>query len=175
MDTLSPIRAPWPTYEKCQTLTFFPSTASSAMKFVGLRRAIGSPWIGTADKLIDAAWKGRGIPRRLDTCESESFALYSGRIPNHWKMQEPAKLGTGAVDIDLLRAFEKEILGKVPHVEGGTVLNATPLVDLTQAMKDCAREEYGLDFSSRDFRVFGKLEAPLLGGSVKSRAAAQIV
>ena len=42
-------------------------------------------------------------------------------------------------------------------------------------MKDCASEEYGLEFSGRDFQVFGKLEAPFLGGSVKSRAAAQIV
>jgi cysteine synthase/rhodanese-related sulfurtransferase len=90
-------------------------------------------------------------------------------------MQESAKVGIGAVDDDLLRAFEKEILGKVPHVEEGRILNPTPLVDLTQAMKDCASEEYGLDFSKRDFQVFGKLEAPLLGGSVKSRAATQIV
>src|SRR2546430_12029933 len=90
-------------------------------------------------------------------------------------MQEPAEVGTGADDMDLLRAFEKEVLGKVPHVEGGRILNATPLVDLTQAMKDCASEEYGLDLSRRDFQVFRKLEAPLLGGSVKSRAAAQIV
>ncbi|HYR03800.1 MAG TPA: pyridoxal-phosphate dependent enzyme, partial [Nitrososphaerales archaeon] len=90
-------------------------------------------------------------------------------------MQESAKVGIGTVDDDLLRAFEKEILGKVPHVEEGRILNPTPLVDLTQAMKDCASEEYGLDFSRRDFQVFGKLEAPLLGGSVKSRAATQIV
>src|SRR5713101_4107249 len=90
-------------------------------------------------------------------------------------MQEPVKVAAGAVDMELLRAFEEEILGKVPHVEGRGILNATPLVDLTQAMKDCASEEYGLDLSRRDFQVFGKLEAPLLGGSVKSRAAAQIV
>src|SRR6266480_5780002 len=90
-------------------------------------------------------------------------------------MQEPAEVGSGTVDIDLLSAFEKEILGKVPHAEAGRIVNATPLVDLTQAMKDCASEEYGIDFSSRDFQVFGKLEAPLLGGSVKSRPAAQIV
>jgi len=90
-------------------------------------------------------------------------------------MQEPSKASRGAVDLDLLRAFEREILSKVPHVEGGTIANRTPLVDLTQAMKDCASEEYGLEFSGRDFQVFGKLEAQLLGGSVKSRAAAQIV
>jgi len=87
-------------------------------------------------------------------------------------LQEPVKAGA---DADLLRAFEKEILGRVPHLERGEVVNPTPLVDLTQAMKDCAVEEYGLDLSRKEFAVFGKLDAPLLGGSVKSRAAAQIV
>jgi cysteine synthase len=87
-------------------------------------------------------------------------------------LQERVRAG---VDSDLLRAFEKEILGKVPHLDGGKVVNPTPLVDLTQAMRDCAREEYGLDLSRKDFTVFGKLEAPLLGGSVKSRPAVQIV
>jgi len=31
-------------------------------------------------------------------------------------MQEPVRAGTGAGDMDLLRAFEKDILDKVPHV-----------------------------------------------------------
>ena len=77
--------------------------------------------------------------------------------------------------MDLLGDFEREILSKVPHAERGSVANPTPLLDLTQAMKDCGREEYGLDLSGRDFQVFGKLEAPILGGSVKSRAATQIL
>ncbi len=78
------------------------------------------------------------------------------------------------MDSDLLKAFEREILSRVPHPESGRIVNATPLLDITQVMKDCAKEEYGLDFSDRQFAVFGKLEAPLLGGSVKSRAAMQI-
>lgn len=90
-------------------------------------------------------------------------------------MQEPVKAGAGAVDAELLSAFEREVLARIPHAEGGTVVNPTPLLDLTQALKECASEEYGLDLSGRGFRVLGKLEAPLLGGSVKSRAAAQIV
>src|SRR5450759_2973502 len=90
-------------------------------------------------------------------------------------MQEPINAGGDAVDTDLLRAFEREILAKIPHVEGDRIANPTPLVDMTQAMKDCASEEYGLEFSKRDFKVFGKLEAPLLGCSVKSRAAVQII
>ena len=90
-------------------------------------------------------------------------------------MQESSNASGAAVDTDLLRAFEKGILNRVPHVEGGRIANPTPLLELTQAMKDCASEEYGLEFSGRDFQVFGKLEAPILGGSVKSRAATQIV
>ena len=90
-------------------------------------------------------------------------------------MQAPVKAGGADVDTELLRAFEQQILARTPHVEGGEVVNPTPLLDITQALKECARDEYGLDLSDRDFRVFGKLEAPLLGGSVKSRAATQIV
>ena len=91
-------------------------------------------------------------------------------------MQGPTNAGLEkGADLDLLRAFEMEILSKVPHVEGARILDPTPLLDLTRVMEDCASEEYGLDFAGRDFQVFGKLEAKLLGGSVKSRAATQIV
>ena len=84
-------------------------------------------------------------------------------------MQEKA-----AVDQELLRTFEKEILGKMPHQEGSKIVNPSPLVDLTEAMRDCAREEYVLDFSKKKFTVYGKQESALLGGSVKSRPAVQI-
>jgi cysteine synthase/rhodanese-related sulfurtransferase len=87
-------------------------------------------------------------------------------------LQQPVKPGP---DFELLNAFEGEILARIPHLDDDKVANATPLLDLTQALKDCARDEYGLDLSERRFKVLGKLEAPLLGGSVKTRAAAQIV
>ena len=52
------------------------------------------------------------------------------------------------VDLELLLNFEESIGGKVPHVEkrGGreTVVNATPLVDLTDLLKECAKAVYGL-------------------------------
>ncbi len=90
-------------------------------------------------------------------------------------MQEPAKPpAPGPVDAALLSAFEREILSKTPHPSDGGIANPTPLVDLTPVLKECASQEYGLDFSGRDFKVFGKLESPLLGGSVKGRAAVQI-
>jgi cysteine synthase len=102
-------------------------------------------------------------------------ALYSSQKAKAEKMQGPGRMGgAGVVDIDLLASFEKEILSKMPHPEAGGITNPTPLVDVSQVLKDCASEEYGLDLSGRDFKVFGKLEATLPGGSVKSRAAVQI-
>lgn len=54
-------------------------------------------------------------------------------------------------------------------------MNASPLIELTQALKDCAVKEYGIDLSRSPFTVFGKLEAKLPGGSVKTRPAVQIL
>src|SRR5881628_921096 len=83
------------------------------------------------------------------------------------------------VDFELLRNFEESIGAKVPHVEkqgsGGRVLNATPLVDLTSLLKECARAVYGVDLSGKEFKVFGKLESKILSGSVKVRPMVQIV
>ncbi|MDA4131967.1 MAG: pyridoxal-phosphate dependent enzyme [Thaumarchaeota archaeon] len=78
-------------------------------------------------------------------------------------------------DGDLLEAFDREIWRKVPHEQDGRVVNGSPLVDLTQVLKDAAKEVYGLDFSNDGSAVFGKLEARLPGGSVKTRPAVQIV
>jgi cysteine synthase len=94
-------------------------------------------------------------------------------------LARPANVGrssAGTVDRDLLRAFEREIWGRIPRADAtGLVANPTPLVDLTQALRDCARLEYGLDLSGKDFKVFGKMESPILGGSVKTRPAAHII
>jgi cysteine synthase/rhodanese-related sulfurtransferase len=79
-----------------------------------------------------------------------------------------------SVDRDLLEAFDREIWRKVPHEQDGRIVNGSPLVELTQALKDGAKEEYGLDFSNNGFAVFGKFEAELPGGSVKMRPAVQI-
>jgi cysteine synthase A len=79
-----------------------------------------------------------------------------------------------AVDTELLSIFEKEILGRMPHIQGAEIVNPTPLVDLTQMAVDCAKEEYMLNLSTKKFKVYGKQEASLLGGSVKSRPAVQI-
>jgi len=78
------------------------------------------------------------------------------------------------VDERLLHEFETGIFAKSPHIEAGRVVNPTELVDLTELLRECATAEYGLDLSGKKFQVYGKLEASLVGGSVKSRAALQI-
>jgi len=88
-------------------------------------------------------------------------------------LQDSTKAPT--VDRDLLEAFDREIGGKVPHERDGMIVNGSPVVELTQALKDGAKEEYGFDFSNNGFTVFGKLEAKLPGGSVKMRPAVEIV
>ncbi len=82
-------------------------------------------------------------------------------------------------DLSLLRKFEDSVKKEIPHLEqrvGTTeVVNATPLVEITDQMKECARVEYGLDLSDKEFTVFGKLESKILGGSVKVRPMVQII
>lgn len=81
------------------------------------------------------------------------------------------------VDRSLLESFEKEIWSKVPHLEeGGTkVVNATPLKDITEDVKECARNVLGIDLGDKDIRVFGKFDSRLLAGSIKVRPAVQII
>src|SRR3989475_11036097 len=83
------------------------------------------------------------------------------------------------VDFELFRNFEESIGAKVPHVEkrgsGGRVLNATPLVDLTDLLKECANAVYGLDLSEKEFKLYGKRESKILSGSVKVRPMVQTV
>ena len=80
-----------------------------------------------------------------------------------------------AVDSELLRAFEREVLSKAPHLEGGRVVKESPMLDLTQALRDCANEEFELDLSNTQFTLYGKLDGSLPGGSIKQRPAIQIV
>jgi cysteine synthase A len=91
----------------------------------------------------------------------------------------PAPKHSNRVDLELLRNFEESIGAKVPHVEKqggrGRVLNATPLVDLTDLLRECASLVYGLDLSEKEFKAFGKLESKILSGSVKVRPMVQIV
>ena len=44
------------------------------------------------------------------------------------------------IDNVLLERFEQEIWNKIPHLEEGKVINATPLIDLTSDFKECAKK-----------------------------------
>ena len=82
-------------------------------------------------------------------------------------------------DISLLEHFEREIGNKIPHLEdksgGAKIVNPTPLIDITQDLKECAKVEYGLDLADKDLRVFGKFDSNLLAGSIKVRPAIRII
>lgn len=77
-------------------------------------------------------------------------------------------------DKELLQRFRAELWGRVPHAEGGSVANPTPLEDVGEALGECARKEYGLHLRG-EFRVFAKFDSRIFGGSVKVRPALRIV
>jgi cysteine synthase A len=89
------------------------------------------------------------------------------------------------IDGSLLEHFQREIWSKVPHLEQEEregekpgqvkVVSATPLIDITEDLRECARSEYGLDLADKDLRVFGKFDSNLLAGSIKVRPAVQII
>ncbi len=91
-------------------------------------------------------------------------------------MQEAA--AHPAIDQDLLAKFNSEIKNKVPYVRkdsaGSVIVNATPLVDLTSALAECAKTQYGLELPKRA-KVFGKFDSRIFGGSVKVRPAVEII
>jgi cysteine synthase len=83
------------------------------------------------------------------------------------------------IDISLLEHFEREIWSKVPHLEekpdAAKIVNPTPLLDITEDLKECAKVEYSLDLADRDLQVFGKFDSNLLAGSIKVRPAIRII
>ena len=82
-------------------------------------------------------------------------------------------------DNALLERFEQEVWSKVPHLEekdGETnVVNATPLIDLTEDFKECAKSVFKIDLDNTDLKVYGKQDSTLLTGSIKVRPAANII
>ena len=79
------------------------------------------------------------------------------------------------IDNTLLEHFEEEIWNKVPHLEETKIVNATPLTDLTEDFKECAKSVYKTDFTDMDLKVFGKFDSKLLTGSIKIRPAVHII
>ncbi len=83
------------------------------------------------------------------------------------------------IDNILLEHFEKEMWSKVPHLEEkhgeAKVVNATPLIDITEDLKDCAKNVYNLNLADADLKVFGKFDSNLPTGSIKVRPAVHII
>ncbi len=83
------------------------------------------------------------------------------------------------IDSSLLEHFQQEIWSKVPHLdekEGeAKVVNATPLIDITEDLKECAKNVYNLNLADADLKVFGKFDSNLLAGSIKVRPAVHII
>ena len=78
-------------------------------------------------------------------------------------------------DYELLERFDADVRALVPHLDGETVVNPTPLADLSGALLECARAEYGLNLRNDGFRILAKLDSKIAGGSVKVRPAVGIV
>jgi cysteine synthase len=85
----------------------------------------------------------------------------------------------GNIDNVLFEHFEQEIWSKVPHLEekhgNAKVVNATPLIDITEDLKECAKNVYNLNLADADLKVFGKFDSNLLTGSIKVRPAVHII
>lgn len=83
------------------------------------------------------------------------------------------------IDNILLEHFEQEIWSKVPHLEEkqgeAKIVNATPLIDITEDLKECAKNVYKLNLADADLKVFGKFDSNLLTGSIKVRPAVHII
>jgi hypothetical protein len=82
------------------------------------------------------------------------------------------------IDNTLLEKFEHEIWSKVPHLDENQeakVVNSTPLTDLTEDLKECAKNVYNLNLTDSNLKVFGKFDSKLLTGSIKVRPAVHII
>ncbi len=83
------------------------------------------------------------------------------------------------IDNNLLEAFQQEIWNKVPHLEEDQgkvrIVNPTPLIDLTEDLKECAKNVYNLTLTDSDLKVYGKFDSNLLTGSIKVRPAVHII
>jgi cysteine synthase/rhodanese-related sulfurtransferase len=87
-------------------------------------------------------------------------------------------LTSDTIDTILLEKFEQEVWKKIPHLEKSnttTIVNATPLRDITEDFKTCAKTVFNLNFNDKDLRIFGKFDSGLPSGSIKVRPALNII
>lgn len=78
------------------------------------------------------------------------------------------------MDKDLLARFEANLWSGMPHYEQEKIVNTTPLVDLTNDLRECAKQVFNIGLPS-DLFVWGKFDSDLPTGSIKIRPAAYIV
>src|SRR5579875_2391133 len=82
-------------------------------------------------------------------------------------------------DLELLKDFTAQIYSRMPSIEHGqsgtSTIRASPLVDITNTLIECAKLEYGITLDASRLKVLGKMDSVLIGGSVKARAAVKIV
>ena len=96
-----------------------------------------------------------------------------------------AVAGRGAVDEELLARFREQVYERVPRPdepagpppagEPAPIAGATPLVDLTDDLLECAEKSFNADLSDTGITVLGKLDGSLLSGSTKVRPAVHIM
>lgn len=81
------------------------------------------------------------------------------------------------VDSKLLERFKEEIWSKVPHLDeqNHKIINATPLINLTEDLKECAKSVFKLNLSDKDLSIYGKFDSKLPTGSIKVRPAVHIM
>src|ERR1700687_209268 len=85
---------------------------------------------------------------------------------------------TNNTDTVLLERFEQGMWKKIPHLEkadGITIVNATPLLDITDDLKTCAKKVLNLNLDDKDLRIYGKFDSGLPTGSIKVRPALNII
>ncbi len=78
----------------------------------------------------------------------------------------------------MLEQFEQEVWKKIPHLEKSdnvTIVNATPLRDITEDFKACAKKVLNLNLDDKDLKIFGKFDSGLPSGSIKVRPALNII
>ena len=80
------------------------------------------------------------------------------------------------VDTVLLEKFEQKMWSRMPQPDsaGNTIINATPMRDLTADLRECANQVYNTGLP-QDLEVWGKFDSKLPTGSIKARPAAYII
>ena len=105
---------------------------------------------------------------------------------------DAADAGRAEVDEALLARFREQVYERVPRPDdsagpspaggggggGGEappIAGATPLVDLTDDLLECAEKVFNADLSDTGITVLGKLDGGILSGSIKVRPAVHII